>query len=59
GVTPDVVARDIIAGIEANKSNVYSGKGVGIAVMAKRLLSRGAFRKMAAKSARRIGYLWD
>ena len=57
GVHPRVVAHDILAGMKSGKSNIFTGPGTGLPPLLKRLLPRGAFRRLLLRAARDTGYL--
>ena len=57
GAHPSVVARDILEGVKSGKSNIFTGPGTGLPPLLKRLLPRGAFRRLLLRAARDTGYL--
>lgn len=57
GCLPDVVARDVVAGIRADKAKVFTGPVAALSGWLRRLAPTGLRRKMTRKSARDIGYL--
>ena len=59
GAHPSVVARDILAGVKSGKSNIFTGPGTGLPPLMKRLLPRGAFRRLLLSAARDTGYLQE
>jgi len=57
GVHPSVVARDILEGVKAGRSNIFTGPGTRLPPLLKRLLPRGVFRRVLMNAARESGYL--
>ncbi len=57
GAHPSVVARDILAGVKAGRSNIFTGPGTSLPPLLKRLLPRNAFRRVLMNAARENGYL--
>lgn len=57
GAHPSVVARDIVDGVKSGKRSIFTGPGTGLPPLLKRLLPRGAFRRVLLKAARDSGYL--
>ncbi len=58
GAPPTTVAEDLVAAVRAGDvSNLYTGEGVRLTSLLKRLLPRRRFRRLLLDKAREIGYL--
>ncbi len=57
GAAPSTVAADVVAAVRAGTTNVYTGEGVSLTALLKRLLSRRRFRSLLLDKAKEIGYL--
>lgn len=57
GCEPKQVAMDIVAAVQKNASQIYTGPLARPTAWLKRILSTGNFRKLLIRNARKVGYL--